>query len=241
MARSYTIYGEHIVKIYSGSTNFTFTETSGQIVELGLTDNITRIQPIFHHQDIHVDDFGNKAPAEVMSMMAECRIEMTLVHYDPTVLSCCLWDAKGFNGIGTDLGFEALNEGACGAAGTLMGGGRDVGHEDNRYSELFLIFPKTDEVTMSQRQPYVFHACYLDSRPLEIPISTERSLVKLSWRAIPYDTFASGSNEIRSSGSIIWSRPPPITYTSGMADPGVLINPNTGLPAILVIAGKIIL
>lgn len=189
MTREYVIYGETLVKVKGGG----FSGLS----ELGMTSEPIRILPRFVHQDISVDDFGGQIPAEVLWMLGDCRIRMTLVHYDEEVLGGCVRMAMGGGGILTAF----PNDGRVAAAGTPMGSARLNGFIGNRFLSL--------NIASSIGQPWRFPQAYIDGQPVEIPIGTEKSLVMVTWRAIPYviPSYVYGRGyvgEIVSSDAVLW-------------------------------------
>lgn len=171
MSRNFVVYGEFIVSV-SG----TFFD---EIEELGLTAEPVRIVPIYNHRDIPTDGFGPNVPVETLWNMGECLIYMTLVNYDTNVLGRCYRASMG--GGNPDFVDEDNLDGFMGPAGIPMGGGAGIGQGGNYYTSLHL-YPTQD----GAYEPYRFRACYLNSQPLEIPIGTERTLVRLGWRCIPY-------------------------------------------------------
>lgn len=192
MARQYQVAGETIVMVKGGAH---LPQLISQFpAELGLCSEQITITPKFIHQDIPVDDFGGTIPPEVLWMMSECNINMTLVHYDRDVLMICVQEAMG----GGDGSFTLLlNDGTCGKGGIPLGGGGPMFASGNHLMSLNLISTNPDDYF------WRFKSCYLNSTPLEIPIGTERSLVTLNWRAIPYVPMNS-SGEINASSGRLW-------------------------------------
>lgn len=171
MSREFVVFGEFIVKVSGGLV--------GGMEELGLTSEQVRINPRYNFRDILTDDFG-AAPVETRWDMADAVVSMTLVHYDPDVLNKCMGSAMG--GGGLDAGNATDNiDGFMAGAGRILGYNRGLGTGSNMYVTVYLI-PADD----GEFEPYRFHACYLDTKPLMIPLGTERSLVQMSWRVIPY-------------------------------------------------------
>lgn len=222
MPRLYQIFGEFIVKLYGSQFNNVlpgaeFDEIVS--VELGLTSESTVIVPRFYHQDVHSDDFGTEVPAEVLINLADVNIRMTLVHFDMDVLRICMRMGMGFGPGTVD---DLAEDGGLGPCGQPMGANEVVGLHPNRFIRMSLIPARFQ----GNGFPWRFKSCYLDSRPLEIPVGTERTLVKLSWRAIPYRSYVDTTSEsadqqvtegggitgeasnttigIRSSGCILW-------------------------------------
>lgn len=195
MPRDYIIYGETMVKVKgNGALSATLaggTDFLATLWELGLATEGVRIIPRFIHQDIHVDDFGPNIPAEVMCMMADCRIEMTLIHYDALVLDACITES---------LGSSKFPSGTLAPAGQTLGRGLPLFSSGCHYISLSLAASRLVS-------PWRFPTSYLDSHPLIIPIGTERTIVNLSWRAIPYKPLMPNfgqSEEIMSSGAVLW-------------------------------------
>jgi hypothetical protein len=171
MSREYVVFGEFIVKVSGGLV--------GTVEELGLTSEQVRIHPRYNFRDIPTDDFG-AAPVETRWDLADATVTMTLVHYDPDVLNKCMGSAMGGGGFDTSSITDNI-DGFMAGAGRLLGFNRGLGTAANMYVTVYLI-PADD----GGFEPYRFYACYLDARPLVIPLGTERTLVQLSWRVIPY-------------------------------------------------------
>jgi hypothetical protein len=216
MSRDFFIAGETLVLVRGGQ------HLSGHMStpkELGLTDRdgIVKISPIWYHYDKRIDDYGPSVPAEVIQNIAECRIEMTLVHYDARLLYICMAESMG----GSPLNLQtSIPVGTFVPAGRPLGGYKPIGASGNHYIVLTLRHqaPK-DPLLVANR----FLATYLMAPPLEIPFGTRTSHVKLQWRAIPYNLpglipssfsvsgvlnindlpFVSGK-EILSSGAVLW-------------------------------------
>lgn len=158
MTRRYVIHGPCIVKV-KGS----LTSTIPVITELGLCSDAIHITERLYHQDIYIDDFGPNVPAAVLTMGSDCLIRMNLVHYDPVLLSECIALANArIDGV----------PGKWGKVGTpIFSARRGLGLRLN-------IIP-------IRERPYRFFSVHLDGNPLEIPISTERSITSINWRALP--------------------------------------------------------
>ena len=116
-------------------------------------------------------------------MLADVHIRMSLVHFDKDVLSACISESMA----GGD-------EGDLAGAGTPMGGGAGLGADGNHYISVNLLSPVLDN-------PWRFLACYLSEQPVQYPLGTERSLVALNWRCIPYGLVAA---ETKSANTILW-------------------------------------
>lgn len=216
MTRDYQVNGECLISVRGGDH---LSGGIGQfLTQLGLTDRegVVKITPTWVHRDVKVDDYGPEIPAELQWQMAQARVSMTLVHYDRSVLDQCIGEAMGGSADQSlDIGFRA---------GTLAPAGQTFG----RFKPMFASGNHYIQVNLSSltTYPWRFRSCVLEGPPLEIPLSTKRSHVRLSWRAIPYTTvqlmsglgtllsLASGlvvdgiifrsGNEISSSGVVLW-------------------------------------
>lgn len=160
MARDYNINGPVLVTV----TN----NVIGTGIELGVCSSQVIVSPTFYHKELYSDDFGNMVPPEHLWMGADAIIEMSLVHYDDQVLYQCLAQSMGGSKINSLAGF-----------GKPMGGGQARGAAGNHYIKLTLASPDLG-------QPWVFPSAFLYQRPMMLPLGVERSLVTLTWRAVPY-------------------------------------------------------
>ncbi len=197
MARDWTINGPTLVKVKGGA------HLSGILfpapAELGLSTDAITISPKFIHRDVRVDDFGPSIPAEVMWQLAEVKITMSLVHYDRNILDYCTSESMG----GTLPGPLGADDrplqqfafaGTLAPAGTPLGRGLNLFASGNNYLSVSLTSPELG-------WPWRFPTSYLNSNPYIIPLGTEKSIVQLSWRVIPYAPLTS---EIICSGNILW-------------------------------------
>jgi hypothetical protein len=105
-------------------------------------------------------------------------------------------------------------------AGKLMGNGKQLYETGNRFITLILTSLPTEAAVDPDNLvefPWRFPAAYIAANPMEIPIGTERSLVTLRWRAIPYkppfeaveatpDQSTTTRQEIISKGTVLWYR-----------------------------------
>lgn len=175
--------------------------------ELGLASDSITVIPRFYHLDYKVDDFGPNVPPEVQTLLAECFIKMTLVHYDDFILRLCMNESMGGGGFPmTTLDGSLGKDGTLAGAGTPLGGGKARLSNGNHFIGLNL-------VTIAGELNWRFPTAYLAEPPVTIPLGTEKSLVILNWRAIPYvplliqasesdATFA--SQELKSKGAVLW-------------------------------------
>lgn len=203
MARQFVINGETLVSVWILDPTVN-DPTTYVMAELGLAEKNVTIIPKYYHKDINVDDFGPNVPADVLAMIAECQIGMTLVNFDTEVLNKCLSESIGGGTAGTMPG-----------AGIPMGATKPLYTKGNHYIGLYLQSPILE-------QPWYFPATYMPNPPMEFPIGTEKTLVKLTWRAIPYvvpdpntNSLSTGGptslvintfGDVQSSGAILWQR-----------------------------------
>ena len=67
---------------------------TGQLHQLGLTAGEISVIPLFKHQNVRSDDFG-EVPPEVMVRAHEVKVTMTLIHHDEDVLNACIMESMG--------------------------------------------------------------------------------------------------------------------------------------------------
>jgi hypothetical protein len=232
MARDFQIFGECLVRVrgsvqtatwvpadippsgsLSGGVIVSIPATSGvglisggisEMVDLGLCEGPITVRPRFFHKPMRVDDFGPYGSPEVMWNLAECDVEMTLIHYDREILDIVVSESMA----GSISGFLI-------GCGVPMGGGLPLYASGNHYVSVNLLPPPPDGI--NPYIPYFFPSCYLAEPPVVIPLGTTRSSVMLNWKAIPYTypvpesifTSSGGAQmtyqEILSSGSILWN------------------------------------
>jgi hypothetical protein len=167
MARDFFLNGETMVYVKGRADS-----PIGARQELGLAVDAIRVTPVFKHEDIKVDAWG-QAPPEVQWMLAEVRISMTLIHFDRDILDTCLQESMaGATAIGTlrRAGARMGNNLPLFAAGGVNG---------NHYISLNLASPVGNK-------PWRFVSTYMPDQPIDFPLGTEKSAVVCSWRAIPY-------------------------------------------------------
>lgn len=205
MGRAWQIFGESLIRLRFGAHAQNDVRVSGTspavagklIYELGLAaENITIVPKILHH-DIHADDFGPEAAPDTMWMLGDVSIRMTLIHYDDGVLNLGLANSMG--GMNMNYLGETL---AMPPAGTLLGGGRPL-YTSGCYYMGLNILPGTGRL----QQPWNFPAAYLAMPPMELPLGTSPSNVRLTWRALPYVSSLARSGEfVRSNRAVLWDR-----------------------------------
>ena len=194
MARDVVIYGETMV--YVKTQTASGNDFKG-VFELGLSVDPIIISIKHNYLDVMVDDYGNKVPAEVLWMLSEANIKMTLVNWDDDVLKRCMRESMG----------GATTFGNMKGAGTPLGGMRPSSDVQNHYIGLNLSCPNAADVgptgtdNIDLPEAWRFPNSFLSDMPYELPIGTERSLLKLNWRAIPYFSSLERKEEILSTNA----------------------------------------
>lgn len=174
MARDFFINGESLVLVKGRQDQ----SVLASLQQLGLSDDRIRVSFQTKHRDLTVDAWG-EAPPDVQWKNTTGTVSMTLIHFDPTVLEACLLES--FAGNGTGLG----------RAGQRMGNNQPRfgpgGAGGNHYIGLNIVSPVA-------AVPWRFYFAYLAEQPLEWPLGTEKSIVQLNWRIIPYtqDPYGNG-------------------------------------------------
>lgn len=190
MARDFFINGECLVSIRGAAGTAIAAAT-----ELGLADSPITVTPNFKHQDIAVDTFGGAKgpPPEIQYFLSDVTVSMNLVHFDRTVLDE-VW---------------RLSMGGATTIGTLPRAGSRMGGNVARYAAgwNFVSLRLTSQVG---NKPWHFRSAYIvaGGGGGGFPLGTERSVVPIQWRVVPYvqDPWGAGAG---SSGVVLWD------YTAG--------------------------
>lgn len=183
MTRQFYVFGQFMVYVKGGRGLFTEYE------ELGLVSESVIVRPRYQFKEMFVDDFGPSVPVDVQPLMMDCQVQMTLVHFDVDVLKKCMRATTGGAGDGTTA-----------AAGKPIGGGSSILSTRNGYITLYL------HPSVQAESSWRFFNAYLENNPMEYPLGTETSYVKLNWRAIPY-TIATGTGEVTSPNIVLFDHP----------------------------------
>lgn len=198
MARDFVINGECLASVKFGmhqagqpywSGDPGNGGVSGTYFELGLTDGPITVSPTFRHRDFRCDDFGPEIPVEVLSMMADVRISMNLIHYDDTVLDVCIAESLGNPGVNTGVFMPSMRP---------LGQNRPRLASGCHYISLNLSSPVLT-------RPWRFWTSYLLGDPVEFPLGTEKTVARVNWRAVPYRPQVSGL-DVLASGAVLWDR-----------------------------------
>jgi len=162
----------------------------GAIQQLGLAEGPIKVSLDFKHKDVNLDAWGGEVPAEVQFMLASASVSMSLIHFDRSILDVCLMESMA--------GAPAI--GQLRRAGSRMGnnlprfaGGGELG---NHYIGLNLSSPIGNK-------PWRFFYSYMTGPPIDFPLGTEKSVVGVNWRVIPYiqDPWNGG---LGADGAILW-------------------------------------
>ena len=193
MARSFVINGETLVKV-KGVGALASSGGNAKLWELGLTSEPITIMPRFFHQNIQADDYGPNIPANVMSMLGDCDIKLSLIHYDEQVLRNCIAQSMAYTSDGT---FRS--------AGTLLKNNGPIFSSGNFFTSLSLVPGRSSGL------PWRFPYAYLADSPLELSLGTQRSLAVCHWKALPLSTFrtttlqaSGGTRELTSDRALLW-------------------------------------
>jgi len=187
--RDWLINGETMIYVRGGD-HLTSGAGRGR-TELGLSFDDVKVIPKYNHKDVHIDDFGPEVPAEVLSMIAEVNVRMTLSHFDNLMLRIIAAESLGsFN-----------NDGIMPPAGTPLGQNKELFASGCHYFSMQLASPQF-------ASPITFRTGYLAVQPYVLPLGTTYSKVDLNWRFIPYRPIGSVGDgyNIQSSGAILWTR-----------------------------------
>lgn len=171
MSRDFAINGETLVKL-KGSVNSFLNDP----VELGLASDSIVVSFDYQHKPVFVDDFGPYVPAEQRVMMATADIRMNLIHYERDYLQAALAESLGGQYISLIGGTPG---GILNPAGTLLANGLRQFASGNHYISLNLLSPVYST-------PWRFPTTFLCETPVEIPLGTSVSILKLHFKAVPY-------------------------------------------------------
>lgn len=164
---------------------------AGQLHQLGLTAGEISVTPLFKHQDVRSDDFG-EVPPEVMVKAHEVKVTMTLIHHDEDVLNACIMESMG-GGV-----YDVDSFGRLAPGGQLLGNNKPLMTSGCHFVSLGL--------RTSVGEPWYFPAAYLAEQPATYPVGVQAQAVALNWRVIPYQFYESVNQEILSSGIQLWRR-----------------------------------
>lgn len=194
MARAWFINGESLVMVRGNAlAPYNISDSSG--AQLGLSEGPISVRPNFVHKDIHVDAFGGEIPADVQTMLADVTISMRLVNVDRDVLDTCLLQSMG--NLGGTIGQVPR-------AGTVLGGtgSAGAGSTQTRFGSnwQYIVLGIRSPVAS---KPWRFPAAYMTGPPMEFPLGTEKSIIQVNWRAIPWaaDPWGGGTG---AAGAILW-------------------------------------
>ncbi len=160
------------------------------LTEFALTRGPISVTPQFSHRDINLDAWGD-APAETQAMLGTLSVSADPINFDPDVLSILVALAAGRIG-------SVANEGTLPMAGQLMGGNAARFASGWKYVSLNIYAPISG-------RPFRFYNAYLTSPQFAMPLGTEKSVVPVTFRVIPYivDPWQGG---LASAGQILWDR-----------------------------------
>lgn len=186
MARDFFINGESMVYVKGRADSLI-----GSLTELGLTEGPIRLSINFKQKDISVDAWGDEVPVDIQMKLAWVDISMNLAHFERSVLDVCILEGLG--------GAPVL--GTMAHAGARMGNGLPRfaagGVNGNHFIGLNIASPVGNK-------PWCFLYSHLATQPMEFPLGTERSVVQVRWRAVPYTTDPWGTG-LGAYGTGLWT------------------------------------
>lgn len=164
--RQFVINGESMVSIF-GPQGSAISAGS----QLGLTTNAIAVALHIVSKPLIVDAYGQDNPVDEQVFGGAATITMDLIHFNPAALAECV-----------RLSFpSASTEGLEGRAGTRRGGAIATGSAGNNFITLNIASPV-------QGLYWSFPTVYLKDDPYHFPLGTEKSVVRLIWRALAYST-----------------------------------------------------
>lgn len=174
MARDFLVNGETMIYC-KGQAGSAIASTQ----ELALAADPVRITLNYYHRDINLDAWGGQVPADTQFMLADATIRFTAIHLDRAIMSECYrlsqCGPSGYPGLMGRAGQRMGNNQALFSAGSAATGA----NAGNFYITLGLSSPVG-------QLPWQFFYCYLTGTASEWPLGTEKSMVPMTWRAIPF-------------------------------------------------------
>jgi hypothetical protein len=167
MSRDFFVNGPTLVSV-KGNTNTAIAN----VTEFGLSDQPIRVSVITYHDDISVNAWGTRLPPETQFMLAGVNLSMSLVHFDRDVLDYLIMESWA----------GASAPGVMTVPGTRMGNSLPLYGVDNNLANHFITVSLSSPVGGI---PWRFFNCYLHNN-MEYPLGTERSILVVNWRCIPY-------------------------------------------------------
>lgn len=206
MARQFVINGESLVVVRGAVNTLIAAKT-----ELGLAADEIRVTTNFKHKDMIVDAWGSEVPVDVQWMLADCLIDMNLIHYDPAILDECLHLSMGYAAVTPGPGATMPAGGPGVAVGSTMRAGTPLGNnlprfaQGNNYVGLTILSPVASK-------PYRFYYTYMTGPAMTLPYGTTKSITRVQFRAIPYtnDPYGGGTAQpltvagFGAQGATIW-------------------------------------
>ena len=181
MPRDFFINGESLVLVKGRSNG-----PLASLQQLGLAQQTIQVSWQTQYDDFTLDAWGN-VPAEVQVRLGIVSISMALIHFDPDVLEACVRESQG---------------GA--ALGCVTSASQRLGNNSARFSATNY-FIGLNIVSPVAGRPYRFLYTHMSSSPVSWPLGTQKSIVQLQWRAIPYTTDPYGGG-LGATAAQIWDR-----------------------------------
>jgi hypothetical protein len=150
--------------------------------ELGLTEAPVSMSFNFTHDEIQVNAWGGRIPPALQFMLSSVDIRLSLIHFDRAVLEEAM----------------RISMGSAPAIGQMPTAGQ-VMKQPSDFVQLTLTSPVLGV-------PWNFPATYIVGTPVEWPIGAEKSVIQVSFRALPIpaggDPYQGG---VGSKGTVVWT------------------------------------
>lgn len=174
MPRNFVINGESMVSV-TGPDGVAFLSGGSQ---LGLTTDAITVDLEINSEPLIVDAYGKNNPVDEQVFGGTATIVMNLIHFNAGVLAAIVQMQFPAYGV-------TVAEGALGRAGSRRGGGINLGAPGNNYITLS-IYNAVPNSASTVQSCFQFPTAYLKEQPYHFPLGTEKSVVRLVWRALAY-------------------------------------------------------
>ena len=172
MARDFLIAGESLVLV-KGNAGTGISALS----ELGLSQSPIQVTYETKYAPLTVDAWG-QSEVDVQFMGGAMNVSMNLIHFDPAVLAVCI----------------AMSQGAAPLEGTIGRAGQRLGNNSARFA-LTNSLIGLNIVSPVANLPWRFYFAYMRDPPVQWPLGTEKSVLTVNFRVIPFsvDPYGGGT------------------------------------------------
>lgn len=172
MARDFEIPGPAMVFVKGRSDS-----AIGSLQQLGLSEGPIRVNLSSAYMDLHVNAHSAaNIPVDTQWMLATANVSMNLIHFDSAILQACIMESMG----------GAPTFGKLGQGGQRLGNGLPRFHPAGGVAGYGNHYIGVNITAPVSALPYRFLFSYLTTQPFEFNMGTEKKIVVLNWRAIPY-------------------------------------------------------